>query len=1156
MEELKGKTESVKYISLKEASDLCSYSQDYLSLRARQGKIKAVKRGRNWITTEEWIKEYIKQVEDFNKKPIKVSKPLISKTAKDNLREIKEILKNDLLIIPNLIRASYSKLKGVEIDFGDLTIFFKNIIFRFGCFAAKAPIFINKLVSWLKQTRKEIKLRYFQLSNMLGDLISASIKGLDLPKKARRNLLFNRNLDEKAGPFGDYTAARLFKNLGIYQKKICRPKFALSAFLIILIFLGSSFLFSAGARASLAKWANKSVKAFSDAKGEVANLVYRQSSNTIAAVYKVSDSIKDTGNAIVSFSANAVSRAPQFIEKTTQNIEELPFLTYSTVRATLPSVENKLKAGVSSLQGASADVLTAVADFPGKIISFSYSSKQAFERASQKNEQLKLALKSKSRQVFAEFRLKINNLPVQIGELERNLSQKTRQTTYFVSDKIELISKRAETLPRQIARWGRGQKMQGKIFLAELTHLAKEVRNRAILLGSTGLPRFADASLAMTKQLNEIARDAYHSLSDIPNSLSDMLSDTPKNLVNKAKNAFSLLQKSLNEKRSSLSLKFNEARLITGLTLDEIENIAVTRPIAVIKISFEKAGYAKANLFDSIGKFGKKTVQISKKVKNKLGDTYIKIAEFVIPGYSVDETEELLPRRAVITKTEEPVIQEVVKQVQQITPKVITKEITKEKIVEITETVQSADLTDINQDLDNLSLRITNLANQISSRIDYTTPSYAPVYVPSSGIQVAGHALLTTLNVSGSGALGGSLSVHDNASFGNAKDTKTTLNVYSTATFNESAAFNSGLSASSLSASGNLAVGGNATVSGTFSAATTTLTQLTVNKDLLVSGNATTTGSQAFSGTVSVADLLTATSTQIIATTTGVALTVQQNSVGDIVNIKDGAASVFTIADGGPISINASSTSPIINLTASSTDTHLLFKLAGAGPFLNITNNSDTSRLYINNGGKIGVSQSLPSYRLDVQGTETDDNFFRVASSTENILVVKSTGNVGIGTTSPSVKFSVGGDAGDTTGHGYFTGGLGVGTVNTTANSFQVGQCVTGDTLLKRRRRRKRKDGSYEYYFENIRIDQIKEGDEILTLDDKTGKLKVSKVKKLMYMGKKPIVEIITALGRKIRTTGNHPYFVRANQPKIKKPKIGIFYDNANLFYAQKKAGW
>jgi uncharacterized protein YjbI with pentapeptide repeats len=49
------------YILLKEASKYCKYSQEYLSLRARQGKLKAVKLGRNWYTTKKWLQEYAKE---------------------------------------------------------------------------------------------------------------------------------------------------------------------------------------------------------------------------------------------------------------------------------------------------------------------------------------------------------------------------------------------------------------------------------------------------------------------------------------------------------------------------------------------------------------------------------------------------------------------------------------------------------------------------------------------------------------------------------------------------------------------------------------------------------------------------------------------------------------------------------------------------------------------------------------------------------------------------------------------------------------------------------------------------------------------------------------------------------------------------------------
>ncbi|MCD6569033.1 hypothetical protein J7K70_02780, partial [bacterium] len=58
-------TEEEKYISLEQAAKFCSYSQAYLSLRARQGKLKATKFGRNWVTTKEWVDEYIKRVEEY-----------------------------------------------------------------------------------------------------------------------------------------------------------------------------------------------------------------------------------------------------------------------------------------------------------------------------------------------------------------------------------------------------------------------------------------------------------------------------------------------------------------------------------------------------------------------------------------------------------------------------------------------------------------------------------------------------------------------------------------------------------------------------------------------------------------------------------------------------------------------------------------------------------------------------------------------------------------------------------------------------------------------------------------------------------------------------------------------------------------------------------
>ena len=55
----------MEYLSLSKVAELCNYSQEYLSLRARQGKLKAVKIGKNWFTTEHWLKEYMDNVNSY-----------------------------------------------------------------------------------------------------------------------------------------------------------------------------------------------------------------------------------------------------------------------------------------------------------------------------------------------------------------------------------------------------------------------------------------------------------------------------------------------------------------------------------------------------------------------------------------------------------------------------------------------------------------------------------------------------------------------------------------------------------------------------------------------------------------------------------------------------------------------------------------------------------------------------------------------------------------------------------------------------------------------------------------------------------------------------------------------------------------------------------
>jgi len=53
--------EKPAFILLSDATRFCSYSQEYLSKLAKEGRLDAHKQNRNWVTTEEAIKDYVKQ---------------------------------------------------------------------------------------------------------------------------------------------------------------------------------------------------------------------------------------------------------------------------------------------------------------------------------------------------------------------------------------------------------------------------------------------------------------------------------------------------------------------------------------------------------------------------------------------------------------------------------------------------------------------------------------------------------------------------------------------------------------------------------------------------------------------------------------------------------------------------------------------------------------------------------------------------------------------------------------------------------------------------------------------------------------------------------------------------------------------------------------
>ncbi len=60
--------ENSEYITLFEAAKCCPYSEPYLRLRARQGKLKSLKLGKKWMTTKAWVSDYTERARAWNEK--------------------------------------------------------------------------------------------------------------------------------------------------------------------------------------------------------------------------------------------------------------------------------------------------------------------------------------------------------------------------------------------------------------------------------------------------------------------------------------------------------------------------------------------------------------------------------------------------------------------------------------------------------------------------------------------------------------------------------------------------------------------------------------------------------------------------------------------------------------------------------------------------------------------------------------------------------------------------------------------------------------------------------------------------------------------------------------------------------------------------------
>jgi len=128
-----------KLILLQEAAKLTPYSQEYLSLRVRQGKLQAKKQGRNWYTTEEWIREYAERVKQFEtqRRALKIEAGGVQKNEIENPAGLNEGATRSFYVLFQQVQAPIHPFFASNIvSEGEFDVFFKPVNYGSQAFLA------------------------------------------------------------------------------------------------------------------------------------------------------------------------------------------------------------------------------------------------------------------------------------------------------------------------------------------------------------------------------------------------------------------------------------------------------------------------------------------------------------------------------------------------------------------------------------------------------------------------------------------------------------------------------------------------------------------------------------------------------------------------------------------------------------------------------------------------------------------------------------------------------------------------------------------------------------------------------------------------------------------------------------------------------------
>ncbi|MEA2097670.1 MAG: helix-turn-helix domain-containing protein [Patescibacteria group bacterium] len=170
---------NINYISLNEAANLTNYSQEYISLLCRQKKLKGTKIGRNWVTTKEWVENYINKTKGSGENVISVKiknaeKQLVSNISRSSTKFCD---KNESKVLEHKERATCSSDEQVNLfpyTEKSILVFFRRIIlvtFIVGIFVIGLVLFPSRILHSVKlmfsETEKVMAVASFNLNSFL-----------------------------------------------------------------------------------------------------------------------------------------------------------------------------------------------------------------------------------------------------------------------------------------------------------------------------------------------------------------------------------------------------------------------------------------------------------------------------------------------------------------------------------------------------------------------------------------------------------------------------------------------------------------------------------------------------------------------------------------------------------------------------------------------------------------------------------------------------------------------------------------------------------------------------------------------------------------------------------------------------------------------------